>query len=143
MGHVIGDVSARHSPAVGLVSFPRLPRGGLWSESEGIAKQGGHCCYYSVALDALGKRGNFCGKTTLKMSSPSPGKRRMDTDVVKLYPFSYLSRFGDVIGVKWCGFEVILGGERIEVVAVVLWVSTNLQLLLCICDPKYICKEYL
>lgn len=25
------------------------------------------------------------------MSSPSPGKRRMDTDVVKLYPFSNIN----------------------------------------------------
>ena len=27
------------------------------------------------------------------MSSPSPGKRRIDTDVIKLYPCSILCRF--------------------------------------------------
>lgn len=27
-----------------------------------------------------------------KMSSPSPGKRRMDTDVVKLYPFQNINK---------------------------------------------------
>lgn len=45
-----------------------------------ITNQLRHCCYYFVAGHT---EQEFAGRQA-KMSSPSPGKRRMDTDVVKL-----------------------------------------------------------
>ena len=70
------------------------------------------------------------------MSSPSPGKRRMDTDVVKLYPLlphtsivaqrRYISAIL-VAGMALTGCPRGLGSLRLR--------------LLCICDPKYIYAE--
>ena len=41
------------------------------------------CCCFGCGLLNLSR------KFVFKMSSPSPGKRRMDTDVVKLYPLRW------------------------------------------------------
>lgn len=41
-----------------------------------------YCCFSGVEYV-----NRYCRRKSVKMSSPSPGKRRMDTDVVKLYLF--------------------------------------------------------
>ena len=54
-----------------------------WSVTLRISSQIRHHCYY---FERTQHRAGKIVKGSYTMSSPSPGKRRMDTDVVKLYP---------------------------------------------------------